>query len=42
VDVQEVMWDKEGTPRAGEYTIFYSMAKKSKIISWEQLFYTTE
>jgi hypothetical protein len=29
VDVQEVMWDKEGTIRAGEYTFLYGKGQEN-------------
>jgi hypothetical protein len=42
VDVQAVMWDKEGTVRAADSN-FFSMGKEMKIIHWEQCyFYITE
>jgi hypothetical protein len=41
VGVQEVMWDKGGMVRAGDYNFFFLM--EMKIIHWEQNFlYTTE
>jgi hypothetical protein len=41
VGMQEVRWEKEGTVKAGDYSIFYG--KEMKIISWEQSFlYITE
>ena len=39
--VQVVRWEKEGTVKAGDYSV--SMGKETKIISWEQGFlYITE
>jgi hypothetical protein len=41
VGVQEVMWDKGGTARAGNY--IFSIEKENKIINWKQDFlYTKE
>ncbi len=41
VGVQEIMWDKGGTVRAGDYN--FSTENEKNIINWEQDFlYTTE
>jgi hypothetical protein len=41
VGVQEVMWNKRGTVKAGDYNFFYG--KEMNIISWEQdCLYTKE
>jgi hypothetical protein len=40
VGVQEVMWDKEGTVRAGEYTFFHG--KGQEIIIGNRTFCTPE
>jgi hypothetical protein len=29
VDVQEIMWDKEGTVRAGDFNFFYGKGKEN-------------
>jgi len=39
VGVQEVRWDKGGTVRAGDYN--FSTEKETKIINWEQDFFST-
>jgi hypothetical protein len=39
VGVEEATWDKGDTVRAGDYVVFFSMEKETKI-NWEQVLFS--